>query len=158
VIVIGPGIPDVRELDRERDAALRFHLGRVVELARPRRVFAASRGLDDASRPARAGGLDDFTQLVAALASFATKPDDKLHAKLSVALRKKLAEQVAAAGTLDAARYAAACTRAADRAGLIACGDLAIAVEQAGGLDRARHLVELASSKRYLDVRRKLNR
>jgi hypothetical protein len=39
---------------------------------------------------------------------------------------------------------------------MLACGDAGAAIELAGGKERARHLIQLASTKRYLDVRRKL--
>ena len=49
-----------------------------------------------------------------------------------------------------------ACERAADRAGLLACGHAGVAIELAGGADAARHLVKLASSQRYIAARKKL--
>jgi hypothetical protein len=39
---------------------------------------------------------------------------------------------------------------------MLACGDIAVAVELAGGARVASHLVRLAGSRRYLAVRRKL--
>lgn len=138
------------------DAALRFQLGRVVELARPRRVFAAG-----TSR-------DAFARLVAALrAAFGNVAADRetasdaerLRGKLPVVLRKRLTEQLArlAPAALDPIAYVAACQRAADRAGLLACGDIAIAIELAGGVAAAPHLVRLATTKGYLAARRKLS-
>ena len=79
---------------------------------------------------------------------------ERLRTKLPVALRGRLAEWLTGvdAAQLDAATYRAACIRAADRAGLLACGDIT-AVAAA-----APHLVKLAASRRYLDVRRRLRR
>ncbi|MEO8702388.1 MAG: tetratricopeptide repeat protein [Kofleriaceae bacterium] len=165
IVVLGPKLASVRAQSRSElelsgpisaagDAVLRFRLGRIVELARPRRVFAAG------------SSRDTFTRLVAGLTAF-TNPAagdaaeaERLRSKLSVALRKRLADQLAAlpSRSLDAHAYHAACQRAADRAGLLACGDTAIAIELAGGVTKARHLVRLASTKRYLEARRKLRR
>ena len=71
-------------------------------------------------------------------------------------LRRRLADKLAAADALDPDAYVAACERAADRAGLLACGNVEIAIALAGGPTVARHLVRLAASQRYLAARRKL--
>ncbi len=160
VVVLGPRLASVRagsrsDIDLAGDAALRFELGRIVELSRPRRIFAG--GADTAS----------FTRLVAGL-RHAFAPGDRavdrdvaaeaerLRAKLSVALRQKLAERNAGLGSLDADAYLAACHRAADRAGLLVCGDIQVAIALAGGATVASHLVKLAASQRYLAARKKL--
>jgi hypothetical protein len=62
------------------------------------------------------------------------------------------------AAALDLQAFRDACERAADRAGLIACGHTAIAIHLAGGAARAPHLVRLAASQKYLAARRKLRR
>jgi hypothetical protein len=49
-----------------------------------------------------------------------------------------------------------ACMRAADRAGLLACGDVRVALGQAGGPAEAPHLVRFAASRRYLAIRKRL--
>ena len=54
--------------------------------------------------------------------------------------------------------FLAACERAADRSGLVACGDIGVAIRAAGGVERARHLVELAATQRYLASQRRLRR
>jgi hypothetical protein len=41
---------------------------------------------------------------------------------------------------------------------MIVCGDIATAVEAAGGATNAAHLVKLAASQRYLAVRKRLRR
>ena len=105
---------------------LRFRLGRIVELARPHRVFATSptfprlvAGLRHAFAPS--GEVDDDTLDEA----------ERMRTALPMLLRKKLAELVV--GThLDAAGYRAACERAADRAGLLACGHVGVAIELRG--------------------------
>ncbi|HUJ61584.1 MAG TPA: hypothetical protein VLX92_23930, partial [Kofleriaceae bacterium] len=162
VVVIGPRLASVRaqsvgdvELVHQ-DAELRFELGRVIELARPRRLFAAG-------QPAAA-----FTQLVTAIAlAFGqvrgAAPDrattieaERLRQALPVQLRRRIAERLGDAGALDPEAFRLACDRAADRAGLLACGNVAIAIELAGGPAAARHLVKLAAAPRYLAARRAL--
>jgi tetratricopeptide (TPR) repeat protein len=152
-IIMGPRLASLRarthgELDTTDDAGLRFSIARIVELSRPQRVFAASPEL-----PAIVAGL-------AALAGRAgeTVWAERLRGKLSISLRRRLAERLEAAGSLDPSAYVAACDRAADRAGLIACGDLGVAVTLAGGRDRATHLIDLAASRRYLELRQVLAR
>jgi tetratricopeptide (TPR) repeat protein len=145
VVILGPRMVAVRAGSRGEghlatDAALRFQLGRIVELSRPHRVLAAM-------------PEDAFVQLVADL-----RDGERLRARLPVAVRQRLNDAFAAlAGqSLDARAYIAACQRAADRAGLLVCGDVTVAVELAGGPRQAAHLVRLAASKRYLAVRKKL--
>jgi hypothetical protein len=122
------------------DLELRFKLGRIVELARPHRVFAMSPGFD---------------RLVAGLTDRDADEAARLKSALPVVLRKRLADRLAGAN-LDPAAYRAECERAADRAGLLACGDVWLAIDLAGGPETARHLVKLASTQRYLAARRKL--
>jgi hypothetical protein len=159
-VVLGPGLAGRRaqsrsDADPRTDAELRFHLGRTIELARPRRIFAHA-----------AGG---FAKFVAALlhAAGRTSADpsvaaegDRLRTALPVKLRTRLAERLPplSAGDLDPERFVAACHRAADRAGLIASGHTAVAIELAGGAAAAPHLVRLAASSAYLDARRRLRR
>ncbi len=134
LVVIGPRLASVRartvdEHDRT-DLELRFRLGRIVELARPHRILATD---------------PDFLDTLRAETQKTTLP---------LVLRKKLAEKLAQ--PLDAVGYRAACERAADRAGLFACGHVGVAIELAGGPEQARHLVKLASSQRYIAARKKL--
>ncbi|HTR50127.1 MAG TPA: hypothetical protein VMJ10_05415 [Kofleriaceae bacterium] len=161
VIVVGRRFADLRahtrsDAEARDNAELRFELGRCVELARPRRLFAA--GCE----------REEFEQLVAALAhAFGKSPDpgdldlareaERLRSLLSVQLRRKLADRLAAATEpLDPSAYLAACRRAADRSGLLACGDIAVAIDLAGGPVAARHVVQLAASPRYLAARGQL--
>lgn len=85
---------------------------------------------------------------------------ERLRTKIPVALRARLSDRLASAtaAELDPHAYRAACERAADRAGMIVCGDIAVAVEAAGGATIAAHLVKLAASQRYLGVRKRLRR
>ncbi len=135
IVVVGPELAERRARSRSDamaqggDAELRFKLARIVELSRPRRVFAVS---------------PSFVRFVTEL--------DKLHAKLPIVVRRRLTDWSAAAGSLDPKAYVAACQRAADRAGLLACGDASVAVAH------APHLARLAASPRYLAIRRTLRR
>ena len=166
VVVLGPRLAKLRassspttarktrESDPTADAELRFRLGRVVELTRARRLFAVG------TSPTT------FARLVAGLAhafggASSTEPAivaeaDRLRAAIPLLLRRKLSDRLADTGTLDAAGYIAACERAADRSGLLACGDIGVAIAAAGGPAAARHLVRFAASPRYHAARRKL--
>src|SRR6185436_12748932 len=88
VVVIGPELMSGRPVEDE--AELRFQLGRIVELARPRRLFAAGQP------------PEQFERFVAALLCVAGRePPDKdtaalgerLRGKLPVAQRQKLVER-----------------------------------------------------------------
>nr|MBA2544932.1 hypothetical protein [Deltaproteobacteria bacterium] len=93
----------------------------------------------------------------AAASPGARRDADQLRAKLPVAYRARLLERLAALPSIpDADAYLAACRRAADRAGLLACGDLTVAVDCAGGLEAASHLVRFAATREYLTIRRAL--
>lgn len=138
------------------DAELRFRLGRAVELARDRRLLAAAAGVArfpmivDAIWHAFSGSTtaSDASGEVAAEA-------ERLRGAVPLLLRQRLGELLAASsrGAFDPAGYVAACHRAADRSGLLACGNVGVAIELAGGPSAARHLVELAASPRFHAVR-----
>ena len=153
IVVLGPAVLKPSRRGRP-PAELRFHLGRLVELTRPRRVFAAGTS------------TSQFARFVAALQHGFGKPastdraiiamaEMRLRAALSVQARRRLGELLGTGIRLDPAAYRAACERAADRAGLIACGraDVALAIT-----DGAPHVARLAASPRYLELRRKLRR
>jgi hypothetical protein len=154
LVVIGPRLAASRArtpvAEDLADLELRFRLGRIVELARPHRVFASAPGFDLLVAGLRHafGPPGPHDEAIAAEA-------DRLKAALPLLLRRKIAARVEGA-TLDAGAYRAACERAADRAGLLACGHVGVAVELAGGAEAGRHLIRLASTQRYLAARRKL--
>ena len=77
---------------------------------------------------------------------------------LPVALRRRMTERLAtlAPTALDPPGYLAGCERAGDRAGLLACGDIGVALAICGGPAAASHIVRLASTQRYLAARLKL--
>jgi len=164
VVIVGPRLASQRAGSRadiviSDDSELRYQLGRIVELSRPSRIFA--------------GGQDaeSFALFVAALRQAFGPPEpgaprdivtaaERLRTKIPVALRSRLSDRLAgtSASDLDPHAYRAACERAADRAGMIVCGDIAVAVEAAGGATIGAHLVKLAASRRYLAVRKRLRR
>jgi tetratricopeptide (TPR) repeat protein len=154
LVVIGPRLAASRArtpaVEDTHDLELRFRLGRIVELARPHRVFASAPGFDLLVAGLRHafGPPGPHSEAIAAEA-------ERLKAALPLLLRRKIAARVEAAH-LDADAYRAACERAADRAGLLACGHVGVAVDLTGGAEAARHLVKLASTQRYLAARRKL--
>src|SRR5262249_35833116 len=139
------------------DLELRFLLGRAVELARPRRVFAAGQDTGAFARLIaalrHAFGRAERGSFDRALASDA----ERLRRALPVQLRRRVTDYFVVFGqAADPEAYREACERAADRAGLLACGHAGIAVELAGGPAVARHVVQLAASPRYLAARRTL--
>jgi len=153
VVVIGPELAGGRAVDDE--AELRFQLGRIVELARPRRLFAAGQS------------PEQFDRFVASLLCVAGRePPDKdtaalgerLRGKLPVAQRQKLVERAAVRDPGSPRAYLAACRRAADRVGLLACHDVGVALANASDPTSLDRLVKLAASQRYLVVRQKLRR
>ena len=83
---------------------------------------------------------------------------DRLRSAIPLLLRRRITERLAGVelGELDTTAYLAACERAADRSGLLACGDIGVAIAYAGGAARARHLVRLAANPRYLTARKRL--
>ncbi len=159
-IVLGPRLARVRvtsEHDSAHDAALRFELGRILELARWRRVFASGVAHED---------LLAFVAALAALAPGgeataspgAIRDAERLRGRLPLTHRKRLADKLESlpAGAFDGDAYLASCRRAADRAGLLACGDLVVAIDRVGGIAAAPHLIAMAVTHDYLAARRAL--
>jgi hypothetical protein len=165
IVVLGRKLVGIRaqtrgDTDSRLDAELRFRLGRAVELARDRRLLAAAAGaarfpqILDAIWHAFAVGASASPSASDASGEVAAEAE-RLRAAVPLLLRRRLGELLAACsrGALDPAGYVAACQRAADRSGLLACGNVAVAIELAGGPSAARHLVELAASPRFHAVR-----
>ncbi len=161
LVVLGP---DVMVPRRNEPAAelvdLRFELGRLVELTRPRRVLATGTppdafitlcaALSHAFGPPAAGALAPDPEVA--------REAERLKAALPIQTRRFVSDYLATTGPLDARGYLAACERAADRAGLIACTRADVAIRLAGGAAVAQHIVRLAASPRYLSLRRRLTR
>jgi tetratricopeptide (TPR) repeat protein len=158
VIVIGSKIEALRANDAgpTTDPFLRFTFGRVVELARPRRLFAAdpdafvllANGLWRAFGPSDGEGNDPAIEEEA----------KRLRSVLPIPLRRRISEQLATISRdeFDPTAYVEACNRSADRSGLLACGDATAALELAGGRNAAPHLVRFAASRKYRTARRAL--
>jgi hypothetical protein len=75
---------------------------------------------------------------------------------MPVTLRRRIGELFASEprDSFDAAAYAAACRRAADRSGLLACGHAPTAVAATPG--ERTHVVKFAASPKYRIARRTL--
>ena len=139
------------------DAELRFRLGRVVELARPRRLLAAGTGPAQFKRFVT-GLFQAFGRMRSDHDSSVISEGDRLKSAIPLLLRRRITDRLAGVDftQLDPPAYLAACERAADRSGMLACGDIGVAIAYSGGAARARHLVRLAASPRYLAARKKL--
>lgn len=159
VVVLSSGLISERaesrsEIQLDRDAALRFALGRTVEWSRPRRIFATE--------------PDAFKRMIAGLQHAFGPPGERradreiagtgerLRSKLSVAQRKAMTERLAAAGRLDPDAYIAACHRAGTRAGLIACCNATWAMRLSRTDEGKSAVAKLATSPKYLALRRAL--
>jgi tetratricopeptide (TPR) repeat protein len=145
-------------VDPVSDAELRFLLGRAALLLRPARLLAA--GLSEPRFGLLVAGLARaFGGTAAGAADLdATEVDaeaDRLRRTLPFKVRMR-AEPLVRGASLDAARYRAASERAADRAGLLLCANVTVALRCAGGPGRARHLVRMAATERYLQARAKI--
>jgi hypothetical protein len=162
VVVIGPRLAKLRatsqsDADVVVDSELRFRLGRVVELARTRRLLAAGTGPAQFKRFVT-GLFQAFGRAKLDPDSSAITEGDRLKSAIPLLLRRRISERLASVelSQLDPAGYLAACERAADRSGMLACGDIGVAIAYSGGVARARHLVRLAASPRYLAARKRL--
>jgi len=161
IVVLGPRLQGLD--DRAfSELELRFMLGRAAELARPERVIAA--GLP----------REDFVALITALervfggsgesgSDEERERDEMLRTTLPVKMRTNLEKlfKQASKRDLDVDRLMAATERAADRAGLMVCGDIATATKFAGEMSKdgrilTRHLTTVALRPRYLAVRKLL--
>lgn len=168
VVVVGPALAQVRarshaEVAGERshagDTDLRFKLGRIVELSKPRRIFAAQsaeafdgfvRGLRYAFGPAG----NKVEKVVIATG-------DRVRSVTPVVVRSRLTEWFHAHDDNFYDKqlqrtYLDAVQRAADRAGLLACGDVLCAIACVGGTEGAQHLIQLAASQKYFAARKRL--
>jgi hypothetical protein len=158
VIVLGARLLAMRARSRTDahpfDVELRFRLGHAIELARPRRALAV--GDDAETLPRMVAALPYACGRAEAPAVREVRNEgDRLRNALPAQLRRRIADKLAA-GAIDTHGYIANCARAADRAGLLACGHVGVAIELAGGLQAASHLVKLAASPHYLATRRAL--
>jgi tetratricopeptide (TPR) repeat protein len=166
IVVFGPRLQAAGK-DAAQRTALRFLLGRTAEMLRPENIVAA--GLPHTDFINLLGALLRLfgpSHLVNALPAelpdqeALREHDQHLRTTLPVKLRERLQILLedATAHDIDPDRYFGALDRAADRAGLLACGDVATAINQAGAMDEqgrrvARHLITAALSPGYLRAR-----
>ncbi|MCP4447343.1 MAG: hypothetical protein GY811_18645 [Myxococcales bacterium] len=162
VIVFGPRLAEVgADHEPVSDLELRFILARAAELARPSRIIAAGQP------PKR------FEQLISSLwrifgeadsngeVSEQQHADDaRLRTTLPVRARATLESLLSSrpqpAGAAAPAQFLQACERAADRAGLLPCGDIDSALRYASQQDDQTHLLRMPLQHEYLATRAKL--
>lgn len=166
IVVLGPRLLGI-DGEAPTDTELRFILGRAAEMARPERVIACGLPREDLDNllasvlrvfgpEALHGAIESKIHDV----DVRRAHDELLRTTLPVRLRRALEEQLATvrARDIDPQRFLRACDRAADRAGLLVCGDFAVAAANAGNMSEAgrrmtRHLVHLALQPGYLETR-----
>jgi hypothetical protein len=144
------------EKDGISDLEMRFRLARAAELAHPSRIIAA--GQPDA----------DFQELVSTLwrvfgdgqseaeeiGDAQHKRDEKIRQTLPVRARADLEELLTGISGLNPEQFSQACQRAADRAGLLICGDVDTAIRHSP--EDNRHLLAMPLEEGYLETRAKL--
>ncbi|HWM85119.1 MAG TPA: tetratricopeptide repeat protein [Kofleriaceae bacterium] len=157
-VVLGPRLHG--HGDAVSDLELRFQLARAAELARPERIVAA--GLPPDHLASMCGALVRLFARESGAAAV-REEDEFLRRTLPVKVRGQLEKLLAHARGrgLDPDRYRRACLRAADRAGLLVCGDIDTALRLGGvtgpdGSRQLRHLHEMALRRGYLGTRARL--
>ncbi|HKA91633.1 MAG TPA: hypothetical protein VKE22_28415 [Haliangiales bacterium] len=138
------------------EPVLRFGCGRLVEMCRSRRVFALGTSADELVLLLD-GLWQAFGPQTGASADLGVADEAKrLHSVLPVGLRRRVGELIAEVprSSIDPHAYIASCNRAADRSGLLACGNAAAALE--AHPDAAAHLTRFAASRGYRNARRAL--
>ncbi|HKE17623.1 MAG TPA: tetratricopeptide repeat protein [Kofleriaceae bacterium] len=163
-VVLGPRLHG--HGDEVSDLELRFQLARAAELARPERIVAAGLPVEHLAalcaslgrlfghRGGSGGGAGDGA---------AREEDEFLRRSLPVKVRTQLERLLGQARprAILPERFRRACLRAADRAGLLVCGDIDTALRLGGvtgpdGTRKHRHLVELPLRRGYLAARARL--
>jgi hypothetical protein len=159
VLVLGPRLHGSRA-NSVSDLEMRFLLARAAELARPERIIAA--GLSTEHLAALCASLVRVFGR-SGEAQGAREDDELLRTTLPVRVRTQLEKLLGASRgrALDADRYRRASLRAADRAGLLICGDIDTALRLGGvmgpdGKKQVRHLYELVLKRGYLAARARL--
>jgi tetratricopeptide (TPR) repeat protein len=158
-VVLGPRLHG--HGDAVSDLELRFQLARAAELARPERIAAV--GLPPDHLAALCASLVRLFGRAASGSGTWREEDEFLRVTLPVKVRTQLEKLLGQARgrALDVERYRQACLRAADRAGLLVCGDIDTAlrlggVPGPGGARQVRHLHEMALRRGYLAARARL--
>ncbi len=156
VIVFGPRFAQGEDVS---DLELRFRLAQAAEMARPARIMAVGQSSTDYKRLVgslwRVFGDDQQEEIK----DGQYQRDEELRKTLPVRARAELERQLTKVSKLAAAPYKLACLRAADRAGLLICGDVDTALRHsaavAGGGDN-RHLLQMPLKRGYLATRARL--
>ncbi|HUS67692.1 MAG TPA: hypothetical protein VMZ28_24320 [Kofleriaceae bacterium] len=158
-IVLGPRLHG--RGDAMSDLELRFLLAQAAELARPERIIAA--GLSPEQLAALCAGVSRVFGRSASDPAATREDDELLRTTLPVRVRTQLEKLLGPlrGRLLDTERFQRACKRAADRAGLLVCGDVDTAVRLGGvagpdGKRQVRHLHELVLKRGYLAARGRL--
>jgi tetratricopeptide (TPR) repeat protein len=159
-VVLGPRLHGGRG-DGVSDLELRFQLARAAELARPERIIAA--GLPPDHFAALCATLVRLFGRTGESGATAREEDEFVRQTLPVKVRTHLEKLLGPARgrAIDPERYRRACMRAADRAGLLVCGDIDTALRQGGvvghdGARQVRHLHEMVLRRGYLAARTRL--
>ncbi len=166
IVVIGPRLLGLQG-EAPDPIALRFLLGRAAELIRPANIIAAGLPetdfyylLDSLMRQFGPPTLHDLFRSEFPDPEAMQAYDQALLEALPVKHREQLPALLrhATARDIDPERFFSALDRAADRAGMLVCGDIATAVANAGALDErgqraTRHLIMTALSTGYLAAR-----
>lgn len=162
VIVFGPRLAETSsDATPVSDLELRFLLARAAELVRPSRIIATGQP------------IEVWEQLIASLwrifgdantddevSESQHAQDEELRTTLPVraraTLESMLSERPQLAGSAAPAEFLAACERAADRSGLLLCGDIDAALRYASQQEDSSHLLRMPLQSEYLATRARL--
>jgi tetratricopeptide (TPR) repeat protein len=138
------------------DLEMRFLLGRAAELAHPSRIIAAGQPAREFQELMgtiwRAFGVSQSDS--AEIGDEQHKRDEKIRKTLPVRARADLEKLLTGVSALSPEQFSEACVRAADRAGLLICGDLDTAIRHSA--EDNKHLLEMPLQPGYLETRAKL--
>jgi tetratricopeptide (TPR) repeat protein len=138
------------------DLEMRFLLGRAAELAHPSRIIAAGQPAREYQNlmgtiwRAFGVGQSDSSEI----GEDQHKRDEQIRKTLPVRARADLEKLLTGVNGLNPEQFSAACVRAADRAGLLICGDLDTAMRLSG--EDKTHLLNMPLQPGYLETRAKL--
>lgn len=153
IIVFGPRLVSG---DSISDLELRFRLARAAELARPSRIIAAGQPRSHVEE--LMGTLwrvfGDGESDSAEIGEEQYRRDEELRKTLPVRARADLEKLLTGVSDLAPERFINACQRAADRAGLLICGDIDTAIRHTTSDDE--HLKRMPLQRGYLGTRAKL--
>ncbi len=153
VVVFGPRLSEGGDVS---DLELRFLLARAAELVRPSRIVATGLPVAHweqliASLLRIFGDLDSADEV----SESQHAQDETLRKTLPVRTRAKLEailSETPGLASSTATAFLAACQRAADRSGLLVCGDVDSALRHSSG-DAKTHLLDMPLLPKYLAAR-----